>query len=148
MNLQDIWQAVYTAGVVLPRPAAEAQYWHRTLNPRKLVEVGFSRLGPRMTVARAVKLYRLPAQPRTPGLRGMTPADVPAVAELLAGYLARFRLAPRMDAAEVAHWLTPLEGVVHSYVVEGPGGTITDLLSFYTLPSTVMKHDKHDSLTV
>ena len=44
VNLQNIWQAAYTAGVVLPKPVAECQYYHRSLNPKKLVSVGFSRL--------------------------------------------------------------------------------------------------------
>jgi hypothetical protein len=38
--------------------------------------------------------------------------------------------------------------VVHSYVVEGPDGAITDLLSFYTLPSSVIGNDQYDSLKV
>lgn len=47
MNLRGIWQAAYTAGVVLPKPVATAQYWHRSLNPKKLISVGFSRLAVR-----------------------------------------------------------------------------------------------------
>lgn len=45
VNQQNIWQAAYTAGTLLPKPVSTAQYWHRSLNPRKLVGVGFSRLG-------------------------------------------------------------------------------------------------------
>ena len=41
VNLHDIWQAVYTAGVLLPKPVAECQYWHRSLNPKKLINIGF-----------------------------------------------------------------------------------------------------------
>ena len=33
-------------------------YWHRSLNPKKLIEVGFSHLGARMTMARTIKLYK------------------------------------------------------------------------------------------
>ena len=44
MNLRGIWQAAYTAGVVLPKPVATCQYWHRSLNPKKLIDIGFSRL--------------------------------------------------------------------------------------------------------
>lgn len=44
MNLQDIWQAAYTAGVVLPKPVASCRYYHRSLNPKKLIDVGFSAL--------------------------------------------------------------------------------------------------------
>ncbi|CAN0458476.1 unnamed protein product, partial [Laminaria digitata] len=32
-------QAVYTAGVVLPTPLACCRYYHRSLNPKKLIEV-------------------------------------------------------------------------------------------------------------
>ena len=39
VNLMDIWQATYTAGVVLPKPVAKCRYWHRSINPKKLVEV-------------------------------------------------------------------------------------------------------------
>ena len=49
VNLQNIWQAAYTAGVVLPKPVAECQYYHRSLNPKKLVSVGFSRLPVRLS---------------------------------------------------------------------------------------------------
>lgn len=146
VNLHDIWQAVYTAGVLLPKPVAECQYWHRSLNPKKLISIGFSRLAPRMTMARTLKLYKLPDQPVTPGLRQMQPKDVPQVTKLLAGYLNDFAIAPELDEEEVRHWLSFQEDVVHSYVVEGPGGRITDLLSFYTLPSSVIGNDQYDSL--
>lgn len=119
VHLTDAWHAVYTAGVVLPKPAAECQYWHRSLNPKKLVEVGFSRLGGRMTMARTIKTYRLPATPRIPGSRRMTKADVPRVAQLLRGYLSKFRLSPVFTDEEVEHWLLPGDDdVVRAYVVE------------------------------
>ena len=145
INAAGVWQAAYTAGVVLPRPAAVARYWHRSLDVAKLCAVGFTRLPPRMTMARAVRLHALPAEPRTPGLRPMVGADAPAVGALLRAYLARFPFAPVLSDAEVAHCLTPRPGVVHSFVVDGPPGAegtsrppITDLVSFYTLPSTVV----------
>lgn len=39
VNLTGIFQAVYTAGVVLPKPVATCRYWHRSLNPKKLIDV-------------------------------------------------------------------------------------------------------------
>lgn len=39
VNLKGIFQAVYTAGVVLPTPVTTCRYWHRSLNPRKLIDV-------------------------------------------------------------------------------------------------------------
>ncbi|XP_051872065.1 glycylpeptide N-tetradecanoyltransferase 2 isoform X3 [Pristis pectinata] len=89
VNLEGIFQAVYTAGVVLPKPVATCRYWHRSLNPRKLVEVKFSHLSRNMTLQRTMKLYRLP---------------------------------------------------------DGSDGVLTDFVSFYTLPSTVMHHPIHKNL--
>ncbi|GAB4819366.1 hypothetical protein N2152v2_006412 [Parachlorella kessleri] len=146
VNLCSIWQAVYTAGVVLPKPAAECQYYHRSLNPRKLVSIGFSSLGPRQTMARCIKLYKLPEQPATPGLRPMEGKDVPQVKALLDSYLQRYRLYPILDENEVRHWLVMQSGVVNTWVVEGAGGAITDLLSFYTLPSTVIGNETYSEL--
>ena len=40
---------------------------------------------------------------------------------LLDAYLARFEVAPQFDAGDVAHYLLPILGVVHSYVVEADG---------------------------
>ena len=118
VNRRGVWHAAYTAGVLLPRPVATARYWHRSLDARKLVDVGFCRVPARVTMARYVKLHRLPEAPATPGLRPMRRADAPAVAALLAARMGRFALAPELSAAEVEHYLTPREGVVHSYVVE------------------------------
>ena len=47
MNLQCIWQAAYTAGVLIPKPIGTCRYWHRSLHPKKLIDVGFSRLAVR-----------------------------------------------------------------------------------------------------
>ena len=146
VNLHNIWQAVYTAGVVLPKPVAECQYWHRSLNPKKLIAVGFSHLAPRMTMARTLKLFKLPEAPLTKGLRAMEDRDVPAVTRILEKYLGQYKLSPRLDEAEVRHWLVMREEVIYSYVVENTAGEVTDLVSFYTLPSTVIGNDQYKSL--
>lgn len=39
VNLTGCFQAVYTAGVVLPKPISTCRYWHRSLNPKKLIQV-------------------------------------------------------------------------------------------------------------
>ena len=45
VNIKDIWQAVYTAGALIPTPIGKARYYHRSLKPKKLIEVNFSSLG-------------------------------------------------------------------------------------------------------
>ncbi|XP_073302548.1 glycylpeptide N-tetradecanoyltransferase 1-like [Primulina huaijiensis] len=147
IHLENIWQAAYTAGVVLPTPITTCQYWHRSLNPKKLIDVGFSRLGARMTMSRTMKLYKLPDQTATPGFRKMEPHDVPAVTRLLRNYLKQFVVAPDFDELDVEHWLLPRENVVNSYLVASPDNQeITDFCSFYTLPSSILGSLSYSSL--
>ncbi|XP_052863231.1 glycylpeptide N-tetradecanoyltransferase [Anopheles cruzii] len=144
VNLTGIFQAVYTAGVVLPKPVSSCRYWHRSLNPKKLIEVKFSYLSRNMTMQRTIKLYKLPDQPKTPGFRKMVEADLPGIHRLLKLYLERFNLTPVFDETEMRHWFLPQNGIIDCFVVEDPAtGTITDMVSYYTLPSTVMHHAVH-----
>jgi glycylpeptide N-tetradecanoyltransferase len=146
VNKQDRWQAVYTAGIVLPKPVSACRYYHRSLNPKKLIEVGFSHLGPRMTMARTIKLYKVPEHPQLPGMRKMEPKDIKQVFDLVQGYLKKFSLHPKFTPDELAHWIMPREGVVYSFVREDGKGHIRDVCSFYSLPSSILGHDKHSTL--
>ncbi|VUZ53804.1 unnamed protein product [Hymenolepis diminuta] len=148
VNLHEIYQAVYTSGVVLPRPVGTCRYWHRPLNPRKLVDVSFSHLSRTMTLGRAIKLYRLPEENSLPGFRVLEDRDLSACRKLLSEYLEKqAKLYPIFSEEEFAHWFLPREGVVHSYVVEAVDtGKITDMVSFYSLPSSVMQHPRHNLL--
>lgn len=141
VNLTGVFQAVYTAGTVLPVPVASCRYYHRSLNPKKLVSVGFSRLGNRMTMARLQKLYKLPESPSSKGLRPMEKKDVDSVHKLLNTYLEKFKIKILFSKDEIAHWLLPREKVIDTYVVEAANGEITDMLSFYHLPSTILNKD-------
>jgi glycylpeptide N-tetradecanoyltransferase len=82
VNLKDKWQAIYTSGKTLPTPFCRATYYHRSLNPKKLIDVKFSGLGPKQTLAMVKKLYNLPEEP-TLKIRLMTKKDVFGVYELV-----------------------------------------------------------------
>jgi glycylpeptide N-tetradecanoyltransferase len=74
----------------------------------------------------------------------MREEDVPQVTALLAEYLKKFSLSVHFDEADVKHWIFPHKDVVESYVVEDPEtNKVTDLCSFYHLPSTVLGHAVH-----
>lgn len=148
VNAKDVWQATYTAGVLLPKPISKARYWHRSLDIKKLVDIGFTRLGRDASMSRAVQMFKLAAKPKSEGLRHMTETDVPRVTALLSKYLTRFAVAPIMNEAEVRHWLLPREEVVYSYVVEDEKtNKITDFVSFYNLPSQIIhSKTKHKTL--
>jgi len=145
VNMKGIFQAVYTAGVVLPKPIGTCRYWHRSLNPKKLIEVKFSHLSRNMTMQRHLKLYKLPDQTKVSGLRIFESKDIEGVTNLLNEYLSKFSLSPVFTGPEVEHWFTPKPNIINSYVVEREG-KITDFMSFYCLPSTVMNHPTHKNI--
>lgn len=59
INLMGIFQAVYTAGIYLPKPATTCRYYHRTLNPQKLVGIRFTAVPPDSTMAKMVQTYKI-----------------------------------------------------------------------------------------
>lgn len=60
-------------------------------------------------------------------------------------YLKKFDLAPVFTEEDFAHWFLPHQDIVDSFVVE-VDNEITDFVSYYTLPSTVMHHPVHKVL--
>ena len=146
-----IFQAIYTAGIVLPKPVSSCRYFHRSLDWLKLYEVGFSPLPSNSTKARQITRYHVASTTATPGLRPMQRQDVSGVQDLLERYLKRFEMAPAFDPEEVEHWLIhdgkTAEQVIWSYVVEDPTShKITDFFSFYCLESSVIGNQKYDNV--
>ena len=96
---------------MLPKPVSSARYYHRSLNPKKLIQCGFSSLGNNMTMARKIKLLKVEPS-KVKGVRAMRAGDVDAVATLLNAYLERFNLTNTWSNDEVAHWLLVMNGVL------------------------------------
>lgn len=150
--VNGIYQAIYTGGIVLPKPVSSCRYFHRSLDWLKLYEVGFSPLPSNSTRERQLMKYKLPSSTSTKGLRPMQHKDADDVMSLLGRFLKRFDMAPTFDREEIEHWLvhdskTTAEQVIWSYVVEDPSThKITDFFSFYCLESTVIKKEKHKNV--
>jgi glycylpeptide N-tetradecanoyltransferase len=121
-HAEGIWEAVYTAGVVIPKPVATCRYYHRALNWMKLYETGFSPLPPGSTKERMVKKNKLGDTTQLEGLRLMQGRDVAGVTGLLKEYLSKFDLAPVYSEEEVEHWFLHKGDedtrVIWTYVVE------------------------------
>lgn len=151
LDIFPFFQAVYTAGVLLPKPVASCRYWHRSLNPKKLIEVKFSHLGKNMTMQRTLKLYRLPTDTSVEGFRKLQIGDVDQCHKLLEEYLNKFDLAPVFSQEEFIHWFLPQDDIIDSYVVENygkvTGKTCFSVVLTRGLFSTVMKH-KYQKLLV
>lgn len=117
------FQAIYTAGVVLPTPVSTSRYFHRALDWQKLFEVGFSPCPSNSKPSYQVRKYALPEATSLKGLRPTESKDVDAVLSLLQRYLATFEMAPVFTKEEVEHWLVYKkesggEQVIFSYVIE------------------------------
>ncbi len=154
-HLTGVFHAIYTVGSVLPTPVSCSRYYHRTINAKKLAEIGFSAIPHNMSMEAHVKRFELPAQTNLPGLREMEVRDVPAVGKLLRRYMKRFDMAPRFSDHEVEHILLSGRGtgeggmdkkrqgqVTWTYVVENGEGKITDMFAFYSLPSSILDDEK------
>lgn len=105
---------------MIPLPISKTTYWHRSLNPKKLVDVGFSSLPANTPMARYVKLLKLPNEPTIKGLRPMEKRDVKTVHKLLNEYLKKFEVHLEFSQGEVEHFLLPREGVIDTLVLENP----------------------------
>jgi len=105
MNLQDIWQAVYTVVKKLPTPITKVKYWHRLINVKKLNRVGFSN-------ARE-QAHRILG---TSQFREMTIDDIPRVTRMLQEHLKQFKLSLDIDESYVKHWILPRKDTVYTYL--------------------------------
>ncbi|VEU22458.1 DEKNAAC103542 [Brettanomyces naardenensis] len=157
VNRCGIWQALYTSGTLLPSPVSTCRYTHRPLNWEKLYDVGFSALPEGVTKSQMLSRYALPSSTKTKGLRKMEEKDVEDVLSLYSKFQSRFDMSQVFSKEELSHWLlgdanershADDKRVVLTYVVENDEGRITDFVSFYVLPFTVIDNARHDKLGV
>jgi glycylpeptide N-tetradecanoyltransferase len=79
----------------------------------------------------------------------MQDKDVAEVTVLLNNYLSKTKLYFTFSEDEVKHFFVPRENVIYTYVIENSGTKkITDFMSFYSLPSSILKHVEHRTLYV
>ncbi|CCD25260.1 glycylpeptide N-tetradecanoyltransferase NMT1 NDAI_0E04430 [Naumovozyma dairenensis CBS 421] len=160
VNKHDIWQALYTAGIVLPSPVSTCRYTHRPLNWSKLYDVGFTDLPPNASKAQMVAEYTVPNKTKLNGLRPMTMDDIDEVYNLFEKYQSRFDLIQTFTKDEFKHWFLGhveksnqeqdvKKKIVFSYVVENKEtNNITDFFSFYSLPFSILKNPTYKELGI
>ncbi len=140
--LNDIYQALYTAGTLLPTPVSTCRYYHRSLDWEHLYKCGFSHVPPGSSELRQKYKYKVDTTTNIKGMRPMKPQDVPAVRDLLVRYLERFHLRQDWSEEEITHWLCSdaSKDVVSAWVVEKEGGGISDFVSYYLLEVSCLPH--------
>ncbi|KAM0467109.1 hypothetical protein ACHAPV_000630 [Trichoderma viride] len=152
-NLHEIWQGLYTAGIVLPKPVSTCRYYHRSLDWQKLYECSFVHLPHGSKPQYQIRKYAVPDHTNTKGLREMKTTDIDDVLKLMDKYMSRFDIAPEMSKEEATHWFTPTpqpgqDQYIWSYVVEDENKNITDFFSFYCIESSAINNPKHDIIRV
>jgi glycylpeptide N-tetradecanoyltransferase len=152
-NRDGIWQGLFTAGIVLPKPISTCRYYHRAINWQKLYECGFSPLPPNSKPAYQVRKYALPDATSIKGLRPIREEDLEQVLSLMKRFNAKYHMAPDFSLEEAHHWFIPKitpdsEQVIWTYVVEDQNKKITDFFSFFSVESSVINNSKHDIVRV
>ncbi|KAH7155743.1 acyl-CoA N-acyltransferase [Dactylonectria estremocensis] len=152
-NLNEIWQGLYTAGVVLPKPVSTCRYYHRSINWQKLYEVGFSPLPANSKPQYQIRKFALSEATSTKNLRPMEEKDLDGVISLWKKYSARYDMVPEFNREEAHHWFLPKKGdggdqVVWTYVVEDAKKNITDFFSFFSIESSVIGNKQHSAISV
>ena len=146
IHMRNQWWAVYTSGTMLPKPFALCTYYHRNLNVKKLVDIHFTYLPHNMNMARAKNLYKLPNECPISGFRPMEEKDVDEVFVMLDNYEKKFKVHGYYSKEHVAHWFLPRKHVVYSYVRVNAEKKVTDFISFYNLPSSILQHENYKKL--
>lgn len=151
VNLTNVWQALFTAGALIPTPISTARYYHRTLNWSKLYDVGFAFLPSGSSRSLEVARSAVPTSVDLTGFRKLEEQDIPQVTKLLNAYLEKFDLHQVFSEKEALHWFSQdakNSKPVMSFVVEDDHGIITDFVSAYGLESSVLGQTKHESISI
>lgn len=131
VNLNGVFQAIYTAGIKLPHPVCTALYFHRPLNIEKLLKCGFC--GP------SISYYdsNLGCDQTASTIAPLSFDDISEVSDKLASFLSKYDIHPVFTEDSISHLLKTRDGVIHSYVRKNESG-ISDFVSFYSVPTTVL----------
>ena len=145
-HLKGIFQAIYTAGVVIPTPISICRYYHRSLNIPKLVDTRFCSVPRNMTLARLKRVHKLPTTTSLKGLRKMEEKDIVVVADLFTRYMTRFEMVPIYTVEELRHQL--LNGMGEGKMGSGGEGRRTGQVvwSYVVEVNCTLCYHDHDKL--
>ena len=128
----------------MPTPVCKVNYWHRSLDVKKLVECKFAGLKRNMTLTQTIKLNKLPSSV-SEGFRDMQDNDIERVLELYVDGMKQFDFQPILTLDEARHYLLPKSGVLSSFVQE-VNGEIIAFASYYIVNNQVLFNPKHTNI--
>ncbi|XBW37696.1 hypothetical protein QEN19_003280 [Hanseniaspora menglaensis] len=138
VNLYDIWQALYTAGVVLPKPITTTRYTHRPLNWNKLYDVGFV-ADPEGVSEETMKSKYVVNKKQNLKYVPFSEEYYEETAILFEQHHQRYKLQHIFKTKEeFLHQFLPRKNVLRSFVTLNDEGKVTDFISYYILPFNVL----------
>lgn len=147
VNLTDTWQALYTAGIVLPRPISTCRYTHRPLNWSKLYDVGFVDLPEGVKESQMQEKYHVKKVTEKKDI-SLVPFEAKyydEVSVLFKAQQKRYKLQHLINSKEeFLHQFLPRKDVLKSFVYLNDEGKVTDFISYYILPFNILGESEVD----
>lgn len=112
------------------------------------MESDFLRLNPKTSLSMMIKLYKLPDNSIYNWVP-LTENNINEVMILFNNYYSKFSLKPKWSYEEFCHYLLPKNNILYTYIHKNPSTQeILGLMSFYSLPSTIINNIKHKKLNI
>lgn len=144
-NLHGIFQAFYTANHDLPNTIFKTSYYHKLLNIPKLVDIDYIQKPDKISMQGFAKYFKI-KEFIDINIRKIETTDMEICCKLLNEYHNKFKISILFSLQEFIHQFTFRENIIETYVVEN-NGKITDMLSFYFIPSKLNKKYKYTDVT-
>lgn len=141
-NLHGINQAFYTTSIDLPNTLVKCSYYHRPLNIQKLLDLNFIDKPEKVSVNGLTKFYKT-LDDTTINIRKIEPKDFTQCCVLLNEYQQQFKIATLFNQEEFNAHFSFKPNVIETYVVFN-NNNITDLISFYFIPSKITNNKYTD----
>jgi len=147
ISLKNIWQGVYATYTYLPKPFSKAEYYYRSINLKKLLDVQYTYLPNKMPIGKALKNNELPDEPQISGFRKMTEKDIDQIYEIIEKNRNKYKVYEIFTKEQISHLFLPRNNIIYTYVLEDENNKITDFCSFYCMNRTVLKNNsKHKKI--
>ena len=141
INLKNLWQGVYATYTYLPKPFSKCEYYYRCINLKKLIDVQYTSLSPKLSLGKALKNHELPSKPQISGFRKMEEKDIDQIDELIKKKRSIYKIYEIFSKEEIAHYFLPRNNIIYTYVLEDENNKITDFFSFYGITRTILDNN-------
>lgn len=141
INLKNIWQGVYATYTYLPKPFSKCDYYYRSINLKKLIDVQYTALPGKISLGKALKNHELPDELQFSGFRKMTEKDLDQIYELFEIDRKKYNIYEILSKEEFGYYLLPRNNIIYTYVLEDENNKITDFFTFYGLTRTILNNN-------